>query len=292
MQSLMLGIDGGGTRCRGRLTDAQGQLLAEALGGPANVWSHFEAAINAIERVIDDLFTQAALPAAARAQTVLVAGLAGANVASVKARLESWQPVCQARYVFTDVETACAGAHNGAPGAVFITGTGSQGAAWDGAQFTLLGGWGFALSDAGSGAVLGQRALRLALLAHEGIVPSSALTQRIMAHYHDSPEQMLIWSRQATPADWGRIVPDVFAAAHADDVHGVALVQQTAADIAQMIQPLLARSHGKLALMGGLAAPIQPWLPADIAALLVPPQGDALSGALRLASQFSMNQPA
>lgn len=292
MQSLMLGIDGGGTRCRGRLSDAQGQLLAEARGGPANVWSHFEAAIDAIERVIDDLFTQAALPAAARAQTVLVAGLAGANVASVKARLESWQPVCQSRYVFTDVETACAGAHNGAPGAVFITGTGSQGAAWDGTQFTLLGGWGFALSDAGSGAVLGQRALRLALLAHEGIVPSSALTQRIMAYYHDSPEQMLIWSRQATPADWGRIVPDVFAAAHADDVHGAALVQQTAADIALMIQPLLVRSHGKLALMGGLAAPIQPWLPADIAALLVPPQGDALSGALRLASQFSMNQPA
>nr|WP_208657602.1 BadF/BadG/BcrA/BcrD ATPase family protein [Kosakonia sp. MUSA4] len=292
MQSLMLGIDGGGTRCRGRLTDAQGQLLAEARGGPANVWSHFEAAIDAIDRVIDDLFTQAALPAAARAQTVLVAGLAGANVASVKARLESWQPVCQSRYVFTDVETACAGAHNGAPGAVFITGTGSQGAAWDGTQFTLLGGWGFALSDAGSGAVLGRRALRLALLAHEGIVPSSALTQRIMAHYHDSPEQMLIWSRQATPADWGRIVPDVFAAAHASDVHGVALVQQTAADIAQMIQPLLARSHGKLALMGGLAAPIQPWLAADIAALLVPPQGDALSGALRLASQFSVNQPA
>ncbi|XOV51427.1 BadF/BadG/BcrA/BcrD ATPase family protein [Pantoea sp. App145] len=290
MQSLMLGIDGGGTHCRGRLTDAQGQLLAEARGGPANVWSQFEAAIDAIDRVIDDLFTQAALPAAARAQTVLVAGLAGANVASVKARLDSWQPVCQARYVFTDVEIACAGAHHGAPGAVFITGTGSQGAAWDGERFTLLGGWGFALSDAGSGAVLGQRALRLALLAHEGIVPSSALTQRIMAHYHDSPEQMLIWSRQATPADWGRIVPDVFAAAQAGDEHGTALIAQTAADIAQMVQPLLARSHGKLALMGGLATPIQPWLPADIAALLVPPQGDALSGALRLASQFSLSQ--
>lgn len=126
MQSLMLGIDGGGTRCRGRLTDDRGQLLAEARGGPANVWSHFEAAIDAIDRVIDDLFTQAALPAAARAQTVLVAGLAGANVSSVKARLDSWQPVCQSRYVFTDVETACAGAHNGAPGAVFITGTGSR----------------------------------------------------------------------------------------------------------------------------------------------------------------------
>lgn len=292
MQSLMLGIDGGGTHCRGRLTDSAGRLLAEAKGGPANVWSQFDAAIVAIEQVIDELFAQANLPAEARDRTVMVAGLAGANVASVQSRLANWQPRCQARYLFTDVEIACAGAHAGAPGAVFIIGTGSQGAAWDGAHFTLLGGWGFALSDAGSGAILGQRALRLALLAHEEIVPASALTQRIMASYQNSPEQLLIWSKQATPADWGRVVPEVFAAAQQGDVHGTALVQQSAADIVQMVQPLLARSHGKLALMGGLAEPIQAWLPADIAALLVPPQGDALSGAIRLATQFSLTLPA
>lgn len=292
MQSLMLGIDGGGTHCRGRLTDSAGHLLAEAKGGPANVWSQFDAAIVAIEQVIDDLFRQANLPAEARNRTVIVAGLAGANVASVQTRLARWQPRCQARFLFTDVEIACAGAHAGAPGAVFIIGTGSQGAAWDGADFTLLGGWGFALSDAGSGAILGQRALRLALLAHEDIVPASALTQRIMANYQHSPEQLLIWSKQATPADWGRVVPEVFAAAQQGDAHGIALVQQSAADIVQMVQPLLARSHGKLALMGGLAEPIQAWLPADIAALLVPPQGDALSGAIRLATQFSLTLPA
>lgn len=292
MQSLMLGIDGGGTHCRGRLTDSAGRLLAEAKGGPANVWSQFDAAIVAIEQVIDELFAQANLPAEARDCTVMVAGLAGANVTSVQARLAGWQPRCQARYLFTDVEIACAGAHAGAPGAVFIIGTGSQGAAWDGAHFTLLGGWGFALSDAGSGAILGQRALRLALLAHEEIVPASALTQRIMASYQNSPEQLLIWSKQATPADWGRVVPEVFAAAQQGDEHGTALVQQSAADIVQMVQPLLARSHGKLALMGGLAEPIQAWLPADIAALLVPPQGDALSGAIRLTTQFSLTLPA
>lgn len=292
MQSLMLGIDGGGTHCRGRLTDSAGRVLAEAKGGPANVWSQFDAAIVAIEQVIDELFARADLPAEARDRTSIVAGLAGANVASVQVRLAGWQPRCQARYLFTDVEIACAGAHAGAPGAVFIIGTGSQGAAWDGAHFTLLGGWGFALSDAGSGAILGQRALRLALLAHENIVPASAFTQRIMATYQNSPEQMLIWSRQATPAEWGRVVPDVFAAAQQGDVHAIALVRQSAADIVQMVQPLLARSHGKLALMGGLAEPIQAWLPADIAALLVSPQGDALSGALRLAQQLSLKHSA
>ncbi|MGK3112860.1 BadF/BadG/BcrA/BcrD ATPase family protein [Candidatus Pantoea formicae] len=291
MQSLLLGIDGGGTHCRGRLTDNAGRVLAEATGGPANVWSQFETAIQAIENVIDQLFMQAGLSAEARENTILVAGLAGANVASVRVRLQSWQPRCQSRHLFTDVEIACAGAHAGAPGAVFILGTGSQGAAWDGKAFTLLGGWGFALSDAGSGAILGRRARRLALLAHEGIVPASTLTERIMALHQHSPEQMLIWSQQATPADWGRVVPDVFATAQQGDEHAVALLEQAAADITQMVQPLLARSHGKLALMGGLAVPIQPWLPAEIAAQLVLPQGDALSGALRLASQLSQ-QPA
>lgn len=287
VQSLLLGIDGGGTHCRGRLTDSAGRVLAEATGGPANVWSQFDAAIEAIEHVIDALFLQSHLPDAARESVTIVAGLAGANVASVHARLQRWQPRCQARYLFTDVEIACAGAHAGAPGAVFIVGTGSQGAAWDGAAFTLLGGWGFALSDDGSGAILGRRARRLALLAHEGIVPATALTDRIMADHQHSPEQMLIWSKEATPADWARVVPDVFATAQQGDEQAIALLKQTAAEIVQMVTPLLARSHGKLALMGGLAVPIQPWLPADIAAQLVPPQGDALSGALRLASQFS-----
>lgn len=291
MQSLLLGIDGGGTHCRGRLTDSAGRVLAEATGGPANVWSQFDAAIQAVENVIDALFQQAGLAAEARDRTTLVAGLAGVNVASLHARLQRWQPRSQARYLFTDVEIACAGAHGGAPGAVFIIGTGSQGAAWDGAQFTLLGGWGFALSDAGSGAILGRRARRLALLAQEGIVPASPLTERIMALHQHSPEQMLIWSQQATPADWGRVVPEIFATAQQGDEHAVTLLQQTAAEIEQMVQPLLARSHGKLALMGGLAVPIQPWLPAAIVAQLVPPQDDALSGALRLASQFSQ-QPA
>ncbi|WP_205960987.1 BadF/BadG/BcrA/BcrD ATPase family protein [Pantoea rodasii] len=291
MQSLLLGIDGGGTHCRGRLTDSDGRVLAQATGGPANVWSQFDAAILAVEEVIDQLFQQAGLETDARDRTTLVAGLAGANVASVHTRLQSWQPRCQARYLFTDVEIACAGAHDGAPGTVFIVGTGSQGAAWDGTQFTLLGGWGFALSDAGSGAILGRRARRLALLAHEGIVPASALTKGIMARHQNSPEQMLLWSQQASPADWGNVVPEVFAAAQQGDHHGTALVQQAAADIVQMVQPLLARSHGKLALMGGLAEPIQNWLPAEIAAQLVKPQGDALSGAIRLASQFSQ-QPA
>ncbi|MFH8133107.1 BadF/BadG/BcrA/BcrD ATPase family protein [Pantoea osteomyelitidis] len=281
----LLGIDGGGTQCRARLTDRQGKVLAEVAGGPANVWSRFDEALATVNGLIVEALRQADLPQHCLAQTSVAAGLAGANVASVKTRLASWQPPCQQIMLLTDVEIACMGAHGGEPGAVFIVGTGSQGAAWDGERFSLLGGWGFALSDLGSGAELGRRALRLALLAHEEVVSPSPLTHAIMARFDQSAEAMLLWSQQATPADWGRVVPDVFAAASAGDAQGRLLVQQTADNIALMVRRLTARSAGRLSLMGGLALPIQPWLAADVQAMLTLPQGDALDGALRLARQ-------
>ncbi|WP_315308970.1 BadF/BadG/BcrA/BcrD ATPase family protein [Pantoea vagans] len=285
----LLGIDGGGTQCRARLTDLQGHVLAEATGGPANVWSDYDAALTCVGQLIDRVLSQAGLAPQALAQTALVAGLAGANVASVQARLASWQPACAALalQVVSDVEIACAGAHGGAPGAVFIIGTGSQGAAWDGERFTLLGGWGFALSDQGSGAELGRRALRLALLAHESIITPTDFTRQLMAQFSDSPETMLLWTRSATPADWARMVPQVFAAADAGDCHAQDLLHQTAADIGMMVRRLIALSSGRVALMGGLATPIERWLDDAIQARLVTPQGDALSGALILAQQLT-----
>ncbi|WP_215847852.1 BadF/BadG/BcrA/BcrD ATPase family protein [Candidatus Pantoea bituminis] len=287
MQShYLLGIDGGGTRCRARLT-SNGTVLAEAIGGPANVWSDYDAALKSAEQLIAQVIAQAGLPSQALTQTTVVAGLAGANVASVKARLASWQPPCAALRVVSDVEIACAGAHAGEPGAVFIIGTGSQGAAWDGEHFTLLGGWGFALSDQGSGAELGRRALRLALLAHEDIIPKTDFTDSLMAQFDRSPETMLLWTRNAVPADWARVVPPVFAAADAGDAHARSLLQQTADDIGLMVRRLTTLSAGRLALMGGLADPIQSWLAEDIQALLVAPQCDALAGAISLAQRVN-----
>ncbi len=54
-----------------------------------------------------------------------------------------------------------------------------------------------------------------------------------------------------------------------------------------MVRRLTALSSGPVALMGGLATPIQRWLDDDIQARLVTPQGDALSGALILAQQLT-----
>jgi glucosamine kinase len=82
-------------------------------------------------------------------------------------------------------------------------------------------------------------------------------------------------------------VPQIFAAADAGDGHAQDLLHQTAADIGLMVRRLTALSSGPVALMGGLATPIQRWLDDDIQARLVTPQGDALSGALILAQQLT-----
>ncbi|KAA8997396.1 N-acetylglucosamine kinase [Affinibrenneria salicis] len=286
MQSqYLLGIDGGGTHCRARLTDIQGKWLAECSAGPANIFTDYDEALGTALRLAEETLRKAALPAGALAHTVAVMGFAGANVASLRQRLRSWQPPFARYQAFSDVEIACIGAHRGAPGAVLIAGTGSQGVAWDGRAFHSIGGWGFALSDQGSGAQLGRSALRHALMAHEGLTPVTPFTQAVMAHFSHEAEKMLLWSQGAGPADWAAFSPQVFDYAARQDEAAVALVNNTAQEIAVLIRALAHRGQGRLSLMGGLAQPVTPWLPAAVRDKLTSAQGDALSGALQLAAR-------
>ncbi|KAB8306308.1 N-acetylglucosamine kinase [Erwinia endophytica] len=284
MQSeFLLGIDGGGTHCRTRLTAVDGTVLAECKGGAANVYSDFDGALKTLNLLIEKTFLTAGLPLSAQKRTVAVLGLAGANVPSASARLHLSRFPFARIQLLSDVDIACIGAHRAEPGAVLIIGTGSQGAAWDGENFHRIGGWGFMLSDQGSGAILGQRLLRKSLLAHEELFPTTALTRRVMNHFSHSPDTLLNWSKSATPGDWGQFSPWVFEAAREGDSLAETLIAENAAEVVLMANALRQRNHGPLALMGGLATPLLPWLPQPLREKIVPGHEDALSGALRLA---------
>ena len=58
---LFLGVDGGATRCRARLRDADGRALAEAVGAAANIHVDFAAAIAAMRAVVDEALGKAGL---------------------------------------------------------------------------------------------------------------------------------------------------------------------------------------------------------------------------------------
>ncbi|WNJ94195.1 BadF/BadG/BcrA/BcrD ATPase family protein [Vibrio ruber] len=277
-----IGVDGGGTKCRARLMNVDGEILAECAAGSANIYSAFDKALETVSRLIADVYLQANLPFESSACTSVVLGLAGANVESYRqCAQEKLQGFAHVKVV-SDAEIACVGGHLGESGAVLITGTGSQGVRWDGRQFSRVGGWGFSLADQGSGAILGRRAVRYALQAHEHLIEPTALTREIMSQFDNSPEQMLTWSTNATPADWGQFAPAIFHYAELGDAVATQLVRQTASEIDQMLDYLTHQGKNGATLMGGLAKPILPWLSARNQAVLIDAKGDALDGALIL----------
>jgi glucosamine kinase len=280
---FFLGIDGGGSTCRARLTDESGVVLAEAAGGPSNLTLGVEVAFAAVAETAEAVFRVAGLPADAMKRTTAGMGMAGANASRLGGPFQAMDWPFAGVVVASDAEIACLGAHGGGDGGILILGTGSQGVVIRDGVSRAVGGWGFMLSDGGSGAVLGHRAARRALAAHEAIAPASGFTRAVMARYEDSPEQMLAAALVARPRDWAALVPLVFASAGEGDPVALELVAEAAADVAALVRRLMAVGAGSVALMGGLAAPYRPYLAEDIRPHLVQPAGDALDGALALA---------
>ena len=272
-----LGIDGGGSFCRARLRDAQGALLGEATGDMANIHQDFDRAINSI------LATALAAGGEVPLHHIHAGlGLAGATGPAQCARVQAVGLPFASAKVDSDGYIACLGAHGGGDGGIVIAGTGSAGFALVAGQRMSIGGHGFMLGDQGSGAVIGRAALQNALLAHDNIVPGTALTRQIMAQFHDDPGEAIAWSRTALSRDYASFAPMALAAAQAGDHDALAIVAQAADGLANMGRQLRRAGAPRLCLIGGLGAAISRWLPAD---MFAPPLADPLEGAILLARQ-------
>src|SRR5439155_5997207 len=118
----------------------------------------------------------------------------------------------------SDAEIACLGAHGARDGAILILGTGSQGVMYRGGSFTTVGGWGFALSDSGSGAILGRAAVRRSFLAVEGVEPASPFTEAVLQRFDRDRATMLEWASVARPREWAEFARVVFDHASRGDM--------------------------------------------------------------------------
>lgn len=281
---LFLGLDGGGTASRARLTDAAGNRLGEGIAGSSNLNLGIAPAAEAILAATRSALAEAGLSDAALPRIIAGFGLAGANVDALHAALLAHPFPFADIALASDAVAACLGAHGGAAGAILVVGTGSQGQVLTATGATqAIGGWGFELSDGGSGARLGQQAIRTALLAYDGLTPASALTDAILARFGGTPAQAAVWGKQATPRDYGAFVPLILDHAAVGDPTAEALLAAGAAEVAGLLRRLIELGGERIALMGGLAGIYPPLLPPDLTARLVPPQGDAMDGALILA---------
>ena len=92
-----------------------------------------------------------------------------------------------------DATIACIGAHGARDGGIVIVGTGSVGFAVVGGREVRVGGYGFPISDEGSGADLGLHAIRLALRAYDERAVDSNLTRDVMTRFHNDPFEAVAW---------------------------------------------------------------------------------------------------
>jgi len=277
---LTLGVDAGATRCRARLRGPRGEALAEAEGPAANAYVDFDAAVS----VTRDCVARALAAAGIDSRHIkLGLGVAGVSNASDARRFEAAFPEFASALVVNDVIAACAGAHGGADGGLVIAGTGTAGVARTGGRETIVGGRGFLLGDDGSAARVGADAVRAALRALDGLASESALTREIRRRFGDDPLAMTRWATQAKPGDYGAFAPLVLEAAQAGDATALPIVEAAARALAALVVAVERLGVKRVAMIGGLTAPIRPYLAPDVAARLRAPLFDPTDGAILLA---------
>jgi len=168
---------------------------------------------------------------------------------------------------------------------IVIVGTGSCGLARLSGQTIKIGGYGFPISDEGSGAYLGLHVVRAAMMAHDGRIASTALLGEIMGRFGDDAGQAVQWMDRATATDYAAFAPIVVRHADQGDPAARRIMQDAAAAIETIGRALFERGAERLSLIGGLASVIESWLAPDLRRRLSPQLGDSLDGAAILAGR-------
>lgn len=278
---LFLGIDGGGTKCKARLEDFDGKLLAEAITGPANAARDLNGSINSILEASKQCLVNAGLPEDRLADIHAGIGLAGISLPSVKSEFEKVTLPFVKYAVTTDLHIACLGAHAGKDGVIVIVGTGSSGIAIKEQQQRIMGGHGFLVGDKGSGAWIGKMAVSHCLETLDGIVAPNQLSEAIMLELKcSSAMDLVMMSVSAPPAFFARLAPLVFEQAQNGQVDAKQLISESAEYIAALSANLLSHSSGRLSYIGGVSKVLLAYLPQSIQNKVSPPCFEPESGAI------------
>jgi len=242
---LFLGIDGGGTKTRAALGD-ESAMLATALCGGSNIIRLGEAqARESIHAAVRQV-CGAARVAVAQIDAVCI-GAAGAARAEIAAKLRKilieLDPQLGARVtVVGDAAIALAAAFGQGPGVIVIAGTGSISYGRDAmGQTARAGGWGFAVSDEGSGHWIGRSAVSSLLrVRDEG--RETMLRRLILEAWHLEGIDQLIERANATPPpEFPRLFRLVVQAAEKGDEVARELLAHAGTELATLAAIVLQR---------------------------------------------------
>ncbi|MCY4357644.1 MAG: ATPase [Gammaproteobacteria bacterium] len=279
----ILGIDAGGSQSRARLTNLEGAIIGEANAGTANA----RIGLEKLHAVLI-LVARKAIATAGLNESDMPLIDAGMGIAGIS-RPGMMQALSQLDFPFrsvrleTDAAIANLGAHLGEDGATLILGTGSIAYIKVGNAITTIGGYGFPISDEGSGAALGLSAMRHALRALDGRTKPTPLSTAVTAKFEHDTTRAIAWMDEATPKDYAAFAPMIMEYAERNDEIACSIVEEAVRHVERFIETIFDKGAPRCALAGGLSQQLQPWLRGRTAAKLSECKGDSLDGALLLA---------
>lgn len=241
---FVLGVDGGGTKTVAAIVNFHGELCGVGQGGPSN---YDDLGREVVRENISEAVRQAR-DMAGLGETPFASaffGMAGVvtdqDRSAIRQIVSGIPAVDVDRAVIDhDCRIALAGGLIGRPGMVLITGTGTScfgqnaaGAKW------LSGGWGYLISDEGSGYWLGLQALRLAAMAADGRVEAGRLSGLVMDYLQLAEARELmhrLYVQGLSRREIAQIAPMVFDAAQNGDLAALQLIEQGAGDLAVCVE--------------------------------------------------------
>lgn len=267
-----LGIDGGGSRTRAALLDAQGRLAGRGEAGASNDNNvSAETVIASLRAAAEEAWRQAGAPFAPAAQCFLgMAGVKDEEDARRVAALAASAGLAAAEAIeaANDCESALAGGNGGAPGIVLICGTGSHcfGRNAAGAR-AWCGGWGWRLDDAGSGYRIGLEAIRAAAFIHDGRLAGSPLERAVLDALGIARAEQInrrLYLGEMQTRDIAALAPLVLDAARAGDPVATGILREQAQAAARLVAVTARRlefASPPVLLAGGLAESGPPYTP-------------------------------
>lgn len=237
--SMVLGIDGGGTRTRASIADGDKVLAFAENGSIKRLRVGEETADANLRAILKEVFDQAGL----RGVKAASAGVASCFMPGV----QQWISGVLKEFgverleIVGDEVIALDGAFRGGPGILQIAGTGSNciGRAPDGVR-ERAGGWSSRLGDEGSGYWIGLHAVRRALNAYDREEPTKILETVGEIWGTKTLEEFVNFGDGTPGPDFAALAPAVDRLAEEGDAVARSVLMQAAVDLVESV--LLVRS--------------------------------------------------
>jgi N-acetylglucosamine kinase-like BadF-type ATPase len=244
--AYFVGIDGGGTKTRCVLAN-ETTVLATALSGGSNIIRLGEQlareALHAAIRQVCD--TVNIFPNQIRAICI---GAAGAGRPEIVAKIRSIITELAPKIgpsniaIVGDTEIAFEAAFGAGCGVIAIAGTGSIACGRDGAGRTArAGGWGFAVSDEGSGHWIGRHAVSALLNAYDQGRETALAAMVLQAWKLQSIDELVQRANSTPPPDFPRLFPVVLRATEEGDSIARDLLVEAGARLAALAGTVIRR---------------------------------------------------